>query len=115
MDSEILQRPPINGQQWWAQGRARCRHCRLQFHFRELPAAVAQESLAPPVAVTAPAIDYQTVAVQIQAPQMESTRRNPMLCPECGGKGLVTSTQGRDQYRKCKGCGHRYKTLKVVY
>ena len=39
---------------------------------------------------------------------------DPAACPQCGGKGLVKSTQGKIQYRQCKTCGERYKTEKIA-
>lgn len=75
--------------------------------------------------MSAPLTPVQMPTLTVQTPGPLSTRvdtiqpsvsihSDPSVCPACGGKGLVKSTQGATQYRQCKECGERYKTQKFA-
>jgi hypothetical protein len=107
-DSEILQWPN-DGVSWYATGRAKCRHCGTRFAFRPARAKSLQSD-DEPAPTSPPTIDHQ------EPPPLNTRPLNlaadPTVCPECGGKSPAKSTQGRKQYRKCSGCGHKFATIK---
>ncbi len=98
-DSEIL-KEPAGGRSWFNSGRARCRHCGMEFSFQELP----------PEPEPAPIVEpEQTVPIQIA----ERTIPAPK-CPDCGGEMRVTSTRKAVRYHKCDACGRTMKTPKTA-
>lgn len=115
-DCRILTHPQP-GQTWYASGQARCNHCSTRFSFREVkPSAAAV--VVDPSPVQLPPTEIQShgpfsTRVDVMQPVV-SIMMDPTRCPECGGKGLVKSTQGNTQYRQCKECGERYKTQKAA-
>ena len=85
---------------WFAPGRAQCRHCGLEFWYRargesreqstEGPAASGEGEERPPAAVV-----YHLVA-----------------CPACGSTDTrVTSTARPVRRHKCRQCGHPFKSV----
>ncbi len=103
-DVEILSYPPVrteNGWRgsWFDAGRAVCRHCRLQFTFRELPQNEAVEAAEP---ITLP-IEPDLVA--------EHTIR-VVQCSDCGIPMKATSTRKDVRYHKCPHCGKTAKTAR---
>lgn len=84
-DAKIIAFPQIGVPTWYGAGRAQCNHCRLVYHFKELPA------------------DANSSAVE-----------HPILrCTHCGGTDtVVTSTRGKIRHNKCRGCGKSFKTVK---
>lgn len=118
-DVEILRMPADAG--WWnGMGKAWCRHCDRFFHFRRRQSALTVspeqdgKGHAAPSAPSSGEPDALTTAppVEHREPTRQSTR-NPLKCPECGGRGLVKTTRKGIQHRKCRECGHTYKTEKV--
>jgi len=108
-DAEIIRMPTGTG--WWdGTGKAWCRHCGKFFHFRKRQRfANAEDQTSQPEQE-----ETSTPPVEHQEPPPPSTRNgNPLKCPHCGGRGLVKSTRKGIQHRKCRDCGHNYKTEKI--
>ena len=121
-DAEIARWPTTeDSQSWYAStdGRAICRYCGYFFTFKAAPKQ--QPHVGPPPISDQPVgplsqRDEPPEPQQKLQPasngKLKAKVRNPTVCPQCGGKGLVTKTRELVQYRKCRDCGARYKTKK---
>jgi len=114
-DAEILQRPISSEMDadpkrrpWWPTGKARCRHCGMQFAFREIP--------APPQPPELPA--YPEPATD---PPADGPHHQPYpvrACPECGSPSVVVTSsprprpgQPRIRHHRCKDCAATFKSV----
>lgn len=88
-------------------GKARCRHCRLVFSFRDVP----EVSTPPQFESRRPQIDHKDTPVDVLTEIYEDSRPKVQVfvCGECGDKCKVTHTRDGVRHYKCTGCGKRYK------
>jgi transcription elongation factor Elf1 len=85
--------------QWFAAGRAKCRHCALTFSFRELPRPAELLDAPPPPAAA---------ESQVPAPAPAEAEFHPYpveACPRCGSARVkVTSTRKPVRHHACADC-----------
>ena len=93
-----------NGQ-WYAAGRAVCKHCRIIFSFRERS--------GPAVLTVEDAEDRRGEHPPEQQPQTPaSVPFYVVACPACESTDTrVTSTQRPIRRHKCRKCGHPFKSV----
>lgn len=87
-DAEIIALPDPEKSTWYGAGRAQCKHCRLIYHFKELP----QDCDKKPEANGA-------------------VFASDVCCPSCKSQDvIVTSTRAKVRHHKCRDCNKNFKT-----
>lgn len=116
-DVRILQYPPEPGpdgksQSWWAQGRARCRHCGLSFAFRELPEPLGAGVVNSPEDIEPDELETTEIRTRDVAYPVRQ-------CPECGSPNTYVVSSGkkpapdrpRIRHHRCKDCPAKFKSV----
>lgn len=93
-DAQILAQPDPSQSTWYGAGRAKCRHCAMVYHFKEV-APAASEASSPSTPTTAPAKVIPIVA-----------------CQNCGAEMRVASSPGKVRHYRCPACGATDKRSK---
>jgi Zn finger protein HypA/HybF involved in hydrogenase expression len=121
-DCTVSQWPPDRGPNdkptWFAQGRAKCRHCGMPFTFREVP-----DAMAPPIGEEADYSSGDSDAADID--DYQSTPMPPRdtaypvrACPECGSPEVKVESSpkakagaAKIRYHICRDCHAKFKSI----
>ncbi len=96
-DAEILAKPNPGQGAWYGAGRARCKHCQLIYHFKEIvtPAASGADLQQEPV-------------------RKDPVREIPIvMCEQCKTEMKVAKTEGKVRRYRCAGCGRTAKRARA--
>ena len=94
-DAEILAQPDASQGHWYGAGRARCRHCNLIYHFKELP-------------------KFDVAASPPELERKDPVREIPIVtCDDCRTEMKVTKTEGKVRRYRCATCGRTAKRARA--